>query len=100
MNEKKDIICGRKINFDVDQPKTGWTENNLLFRRLDKRMQIFAICSFTDTLLIIVKEGVNEKKNVFFRALPESPKPPPWPEFGQLGPLFSEVEIQDLKISL
>ena len=38
------------------------------------------------------------KKNVFFRALPESPKPPPpWPEFGQLGPLFSEVEIQDLK---
>ena len=34
------------------------------------------------------------EKNVFFRALPESPKPP------QLGPLFSEVEIQDLKVSL
>ena len=28
------------------------------------------------------------KKNVFFRALPELPKPPPWPQFGQLGPLF------------
>ena len=40
------------------------------------------------------------KKNVFFRALPELPKPPPWPQFGQLGPLFSEVEIQDLKVSL
>ena len=26
--------------------------------------------------------------------------PPPWPQFGQLGPLFSEVEIQDLKVSL
>ena len=41
------------------------------------------------------------KKNVFFRALPELPKPPPpWPEFGQLGPLFSEVKIQDLKVRL
>ena len=29
-----------------------------------------------------------QKKNVFFRALPESPAPPPWPQFGQLGPLF------------
>ena len=29
-----------------------------------------------------------KKKNVFLRALPESPKPPPWPQFGQLGPLF------------
>ena len=40
------------------------------------------------------------KKNVFFWALPELPNPPPSPQFGQLGPLFSEVEIQDLKISL
>ena len=40
------------------------------------------------------------KKNVFFRALPESPKPPPWPQFGQLVPFFSEVKIQDLKVSL
>ena len=32
------------------------------------------------------------KKNIFFRALPELPNPPsPWPQFGQLGPLFSEV---------
>ena len=41
------------------------------------------------------------KKNVFFRALPELPKPPPpSPQFGQLGPLFSDVKIQDLKVSL
>ena len=41
------------------------------------------------------------EKNVFFRALPELPNPPPpWHQFGQLGPLFSEVEIQDLKVSL
>ena len=33
-------------------------------------------------------EDINRKKNIFFRALPESPKPPPWPQFGQLGPLF------------
>ena len=50
---------------------------------------------------IWLREGVNWKKNVFFRALPELPKPPPpWPQFGQLGPLFSEVKIQDLKVSL
>ena len=49
----------------------------------------------------VIREGRNGKKNVFFRALPESPKsPPPWPQFGQLGPLFSEVEIQDLKVGL
>ena len=42
-----------------------------------------------------------KKKNVFFQALPELPKPPPpGPQFGQLGPLFSEVEIQDLRVSL
>ena len=52
-------------------------------------------------LILMIREGVNGKKNVFFRALPESPKPPPpSPQFGQLGPLFSEVEIQDLKVSL
>ena len=28
------------------------------------------------------------RKNVFFRALPESPTPPTSPQFGQLGPLF------------
>ena len=33
--------------------------------------------------------------------MPELPKPPtPLPQFGQLGPLFSEVKIQDLKVSL
>ena len=40
------------------------------------------------------------EKNVFFRALPELPNPPPSPQFGQLGPLFSDVKIQDLKVSL
>ena len=40
------------------------------------------------------------KKNVFFRALRELPDPPPSPQFGQLGPLFSDVKIQDLKVSL
>ena len=24
--------------------------------------------------------------------MPESPKPPPWPQFGQLGPFFSDVK--------
>ena len=47
-----------------------------------------------------VGEEIDWKKNVFFRALPELPKPPPWPQFRQLGPLFSEVKIQDLKVIL
>ena len=33
-----------------------------------------------------------QEKNVFFRALPESPNPPPWSQFGQLGPFFSDVK--------
>ena len=39
------------------------------------------------------------KKDVFFRALPELPKPPHDPNSGNLV-LFSEVKIQDLKASL
>ena len=39
------------------------------------------------------------KKNVFFRALPELPKPrPPGPNSGNLV-LFSDVKIQDLKVT-
>ena len=39
------------------------------------------------------------KKNVFFRALPELPKPPlPWPQFGQLGPLFSGRQNNVLRV--
>ena len=42
-----------------------------------------------------------KKKNVFFRALPELPKPPPHdPILGNLVLFFSEVKIQDLKVSL
>ena len=46
------------------------------------------------------REDINEKKNVFFRALPESPKPPPL-----LTPIratwsfFSDVKIQDFKVT-
>ena len=48
-----------------------------------------------------VKGSPPIKKNVFFRALPELPFPPtpPSPQFGQLGPLFSDVKIQDLKVT-
>ena len=34
--------------------------------------------------MALIKGRHQQKKNVFFRALPESPKP----QFGQLGPLF------------
>ena len=53
------------------------------------------------TLPFTAKGRGQLKKNFFFRALPELPKPPPpSPQFGQLGPLFSDVKIQDLKVSL
>ena len=59
------------------------------------------IAVYCSVRLLILKGRGQRKKNVFVRALPESPKlPPPWPQFGQLGPLFLEVEIQDLKVSL
>ena len=45
-----------------------------------------------------VREDINRKK-LFFRALPESPKPPPSsPQFGQLGPLFSDVKNNVLRV--
>ena len=48
-----------------------------------------------------LREGVNEKKTFSFGHCPNYLNPPtPWPQFRQLGPLFSEVEIQDLKVSL
>ena len=53
-------------------------------------MQIF-VCA---EKAYAVREDINWKKN----GLPKPP--PPWPQFGQLGPLFSEVKIQDFKVSL
>ena len=44
-------------------------------------------------------KGSTEKKR-FLSGIAQITYPPPWPQFGQLGPLFSEVEIQDLKVSL
>ena len=43
--------------------------------------------SFHD-FLSCFREGLNEKKNVFFRALPESPNPPPDPYSGNLVLFF------------
>ena len=49
-----------------------------------------AISNTTVSQQSLLGKASMKKKNVFFRALPELPKPPPpWPEFGQLGPLFS-----------
>ena len=47
-----------------------------------------------------VREDLNGKKTFSFGHCPNPLTPPPWPQFGQLGPLFLEVEIQDLKVSL
>ena len=39
-------------------------------------------------ILSSFREALLKKKNVFFRALPKFPLPPPSPQFGQLVPLF------------
>ena len=52
------------------------------------------------SLLVCVREEVNRKKTFSFGHCPNFLTPPPWPQFGQLGPLFSDVKIQDLKVSL
>ena len=46
-----------------------------------------------------LREGLNEKKR-FLSGIARITNPPPMTPIGQLGPLFSEVEIQDLKVSL
>ena len=61
--------------------------------------QIQGICS--NTLSGRQASGRRQWKKTFsFGHCPNYLNPPPWPQFRQLGPLFSEVEIQDLKVSL
>ena len=57
--------------------------------------------------LVLIQTVVNmlgktsiEKKTFSFGHCPNHLNPPPWPQFGQLGPLFSHVKIQDLKVNL
>ena len=47
---------------------------------------IYALIYWTGVTDVLGKTSTG--KNVFFQALPESPIPPPWPQFRQLGPLF------------
>ena len=44
-----------------------------------------------------VGEEINWKKNVFFRALPEFPNPPPLTPIWETWSFFLDVKIQDLK---
>ena len=72
--------------------KGGWTPKFfcLFFGNIQKCYETYDI-----------REGLNGKKNVFFRALPESPKPPrPLTPIRATWSFFSEVKIQDLKVSL
>ena len=72
----------------------------------DRLPQCFNIIfCFVFTIIINdtkLREDINWKKTFSFGHCPNYLKknPPPWPQFGQLGPLFSEVKIQDLKVSL
>ena len=56
---------------------------------------------FSGSITTVLAKGRGQLKKTFsFGHCPNYLTPPPWPQFGQLGPLFSEVEIQDLKVSL
>ena len=48
--------------------------------------------------LMLDKGRPPTKKNYYFRALPELALPPPCPQFGQLGPLFSDVKNNVLRV--
>ena len=54
-----------------------------------------------DIIFDITSKGRDPlKKNVFFRALPELPNPPPPdPNLGNLVLFFPDVKIQDLKVT-
>ena len=47
-----------------------------------------------------IREGVNGKKTFSFGHCPNHLTPPPDPNSGNLVLFFSEVKIQDLKVSL
>ena len=47
-----------------------------------------------------LREGVNGKKNVFFRALPESPKPPPLTPIRATWSSFLDVKNDVLRVWL
>ena len=46
-----------------------------------------------------LREGLNEKKNVFFRALPELTNPPPLTHIRATWSFFSDVKIQYSKVT-
>ena len=79
-------------NFDI---KHAWILHKKTPLRLKRSWKYWHICMWDK-----VREGVNWKKTFSFGHCPNYLNPPPWPQFGQLGPLFSEVKIQDLKVSL
>ena len=62
--------------------------------------EMFLLHFIRVSLNIEIREDINSKKTFSFGHCPNYLTPPPRPQFGQLGPLFSEVEIQDLKVSL
>ena len=44
-----------------------------------------------------IREDIRRKKTFSFGHCPNYLPTPPWLQFGQLGPLFSDVKIQNLK---
>ena len=68
-------------NEEYDESLHDWlmTVAKIWIKEVGRRriMMNMTNCNYCFSTSFIVREGVNEKKNVFFRALPESPKPPP-----------------------
>ena len=75
-----------------------WTERQLFTLLISVIIEI--VESYQRQYIKTIREGVNGKKTFSFGHCPNHLNPPPSPQFGQLGPLFLEVEIQDLKVSL
>ena len=67
------------------------------FRIQDEHTAEFVFAVFVISFQVLGKPSI--KKNVFFRALSESPNPPPDPNLGNLVLFFSDVKIQDLKVT-
>ena len=68
------------------------------FRIQDEHTAEFVFAVFVISFQVLGKASI--KKNVFFRALPESPKPhPPLAPIRATWSFFSDVKIQDLKVT-
>ena len=101
------------VHYQRDIGPRGWVLfylmwNNLMktqLQNLDQTSSLIEACQQLGHQLVpsifhsgLIREEINRKKTFSFGHCPNYLTP--WPQFGQLGHLFSDVTIQDLKVNV